>query len=124
MFEVEGDGENPVVHHLEHASVKLGSESIVIDGFDAEPDEYTLKENGTLTFTDVDVFGEVEISYETGYRSVLQTHPHRDVLLAKHPVDRFGLYAVPRRTRTGTHSKSCPRLNPRGVLAHPCTRNG
>ena len=60
MFEVEGDGENPVVHYLEHASVKLGSESIVIDGFDAESDEYTLEENGTLTFTDVDVFGEVE----------------------------------------------------------------
>ncbi len=90
MFEVEGDGENPVVHHLKHPSVKLGSESIIIDGFDAEPDEYTLEENGTLTFTDVDVFGEVEISYETGYRSVLQTHPHRDVLLDKHPVDRFG----------------------------------
>lgn len=90
MFEVEGDGENPVVHQLKHASVKLGSESIIIDGFDAEPDEYTLEENGALTFSDVDVFGEVEISYETGYRSVLQTHPHRDVLLAKHPVDRFG----------------------------------
>ena len=90
MFEVEGDGENPVIHHLKHPSVKLGSESIIIDGFDAEPDEYTLEENGTLTFTDVDVFGEVEISYETGYRSVLQTHPHRDVLLDKHPVDRFG----------------------------------
>ena len=90
IFEVEGDGENPVVHRLKHASVKVGSESIVIDGFDAEPEEYTLEENGTLTFSDVDVFGEVEVSYETGYRSVLQTHPHRDVLLAKHPVDRFG----------------------------------
>ncbi len=90
MFEVEGDGENQVVHALKHSSVKLGSESIVIDGFDAEPDEYRLEENGTLTFSDVDVFGEVEISYETGYRPVLQTHPHRDVLLAKHPVDRFG----------------------------------
>ena len=90
MFEVEGDGENPVVHRLKHASVKLDSESIIIDGFDAEADEYTLEENGTLTFSDVDVFGEVEISYETGYRSVLQTHSHQDVLLAKHPVDRFG----------------------------------
>ena len=90
IFEVEGDGENPVIHRLKHASVKVGSENIVIDGFDAEADEYTLEENGTLTFSDVDVFGEVEISYDTGYRSVLQTHPHRDVLLAKHPVDRFG----------------------------------
>ena len=90
MFEVEGDGENPVVHYLKHASVKLGSESIIIDGFDAEPDEYTLEDNGTLTFTDVDVFGDVEISYETGYQSVLQTHPERDVLLGKHPIDRFG----------------------------------
>ena len=90
IFEIEGDGENLVVQSLEHVRVKVGSESITIDGFDAEPDEYTLEENGTLTFTDVDVFGEVEISYDTGYRSVLQTHPHRDVLLGKHPVDRFG----------------------------------
>ncbi len=89
-FEIEGDGQEPVVQRLKHAKVKVGSESLVIDGFDAEADEYTLKENGTLTFSDVDVFGEVEISYETGYRSVLQTHPHRDVLLAKHPIDRFG----------------------------------
>ena len=89
-FEVEGNGENPVVHRLKHANVKVGSENIIIDGFEAEADEYTLKGDGTLTFSDVDVFGEVEISYETGYRSVLQTHPHRDVLLAKHPVDRFG----------------------------------
>ena len=90
IFEVEGDGESPVVHRLKHARVKVGSENIVIDGFDAEADEYTLEENGTLTFTDVDVFGEVELSYNTGYRSVLQTHPERDVLLGKHPVDRFG----------------------------------
>ena len=89
-FEVEGDGVNPVVHRLKHANVKVRSENVIIDGFEAEADEYTLKEDGTLTFSDVDVFGEVEISYETGYRSVLQTHPHRDVLLAKHPVDRFG----------------------------------
>ena len=90
IFEVEGDGENPIVHRLEHARVKVDSENILIDGFDAEADQYTLEENGTLTFTDVDVFGEVEISYETGYRPVLQTHPERDVLLGKHPVDRFG----------------------------------
>ena len=89
-FEIEGDGENPVIQRLKHAKVKVGSESLVIDGFDAEADEYTLEENGTLTFSDPDVFGEVEISYETGYRSVLQTHPERDVLLGKHPVDRFG----------------------------------
>ena len=89
-FEIEGDGENPVVHRLKHSSVKVGSESLVIDGFDAEADEYTLEENGTLTFSDPDVFGEVEISYKTGYRPVLQTHPERDVLLGKHPVDRFG----------------------------------
>ena len=89
-FEIEGDGENPVVHRLKHSSVKVGSENLVIDGFDAEADEYTLEENGTLTFSDPDVFGEIEISYETGYRSVLQTHPERDVLLGKHPIDRFG----------------------------------
>ena len=89
-FEVEGDGENPVVHRLKHPNVKVGSESVIIDDFDAEADEYTLEENGTLTFSDVDVFGEVQISYETGYRSALQTHPHRDVLLAQHPIDRFG----------------------------------
>ncbi len=90
MFEVEGDGENLVVHRLKHANVKVGSENVIIDGFEAEADEYTLEENGALTFSDVDVFGEIEISYETGYRSVLQTHPHLDVLLDKHPVDRFG----------------------------------
>ena len=89
-FEVEGDGENLVKHQLKHPKVKPDSESIVIDGFDAEADEYELSENGVLTFTDPDVFGEVEISYETGYDAVLQTHPHRDVLLAKHPLERFG----------------------------------
>ncbi len=89
-FEVEGDGENPVKHQLRHPKVKPGSEEIVIDGFDAEADEYELSENGVLTFTDPDVFGEVEISYETGYDAVLQTHPHRDVLLAKHPLEKFG----------------------------------
>lgn len=89
-FEVEGDGENLVEHQLRHPKVKPGSETIVIDGFDAEADEYELSENGVLTFTDPDVFGEVEISYETGYDAVLQTHPHRDVLLAKHPLEKFG----------------------------------
>lgn len=89
-FEVEGDGENRVTYQLKHTNVKVGSESLIIDGFEAEPEEYTLEENGIITFNDVDIFGEVEIAYETGYRPVLQTHPHRDVLLAKHPVDRFG----------------------------------
>ena len=89
-FEVEGDGENPVKYQLKHPKVKSGSETIVIDGFDAETDEYELSENGLLTFNDPDVFGEVEISYETDYRGVLQTHPYRDVLLAKHPLERFG----------------------------------
>lgn len=89
-FEVEGDGENLVKHQLRHPKVKPGSETIVIDGFDAEADEYELSENGVLTFTDPDAFGEVEISYETGYDAVLQTHPHRDVLLAKHPLEKFG----------------------------------
>ncbi len=89
-FEVDGDGENFETHQLKHPKVKLGSEAIVIDGFDAEPDEYELSEDGLLTFTDTGVFGEVEISYETGYRDVLQTHPDRDVLLGNHPVERFG----------------------------------
>lgn len=89
-FEVEGDGENLEEHQLMHPKVKVGSETMFIDGFDAEPDEYELTEDGLLTFTSPDVFGEVEISYETGYRDVLQTHPERDVLLAKHPVERFG----------------------------------
>ena len=89
-FEVDGDGENFETHQLKHPKVKLGSETIVIDGFPAESDEYTLSEDGLLKFTDENVFGEVEISYETGYRDVLQTHPARDVLLAKHPVERFG----------------------------------
>ena len=88
-FEVDGDGENLIVHRLKHANVKVGSESVIIDDFDAEADEYTLEENGTLTLNP-DAFGEVEIAYETGYRPVLQTHPERDVLLGKHPVERFG----------------------------------
>ena len=88
-FEVEGDGENPVKHQLKHPRVKIGSETIVIDDFDAEADEYELSENGVLTFAP-DVFGEVEITYKTDYRPALRTHPDRDVLLAKHPVDKFG----------------------------------
>ena len=88
--EVEGDGETNVKLQLKHPKVKLGSESVVIDGFDAEPEEYELTEDGLLTLTDPDVFGDIEISYETGYDPVLQTHPHRDVLLGKHPVERFG----------------------------------
>ncbi len=89
-FEIEGDGENLVEHRLKHPKVNIGSETIFIDGFDAEEDDYELSEDGLLTFTDPNVFGEIEISYKTGYRSVLQTHPHRDVLLAKHPVEKFG----------------------------------
>ncbi len=89
-FEIEGDGDNLVVVQLKHPRVKVGSESILIDDFEAETEEYTLAGDGTLTFTDPDVFGVVEIAYETDYASVLRTHSHRDVLLAKHPVDRFG----------------------------------
>lgn len=89
-FEVDGDGENFETHQLKHPKVKLGSETIVIEDFEAEPDDYELSEDGLLTFTDTDVFGEVEVSYETGYRDVLQTHPDRDVLLGNHPIERFG----------------------------------
>ncbi|MDE0638327.1 MAG: c-type cytochrome [Candidatus Poribacteria bacterium] len=89
IFEVEGDGENDVKYQLKHPKVKVGSEIITIDGFDAGEDEYKLSEDGLLTFTP-DVFGEVEISYKTDYHGELQTHPERDVLLAKHPLERFG----------------------------------
>ncbi len=89
-FEVEGDGENLVKHFLKHPSVKVGSEKIIIDGFDAEPEEYELTEKGVLTFNDPDVFGEIEVSYETDYPLELQTHPHREVLLGKHPLEKFG----------------------------------
>lgn len=89
-FEVEGDGEKLVEHLLKHPAVKIGSETIVIDDFDAEPDEYGLTEKGSLTFTDANVFGTVEISYETDYPPELRTHPERDVLLGKHPSERFG----------------------------------
>lgn len=90
IFEADGDGENLVRHQLKHPKVEVGSETIVIDGFDAEPEEYELSDKGLLTLTDPDVFGDVEISYKTGYRDVLRTHPERDVLLGKHPVERFG----------------------------------
>ena len=43
MFEVEGDGENLVVHRLKHANVKVGSENVIIDGFEAEADEYNIR---------------------------------------------------------------------------------
>ncbi len=86
-FEVDGDGENPVKYQLKHPKVKVGSETITVDDF--EPDEYELSENGLLTLP-ADAFGEVVISYETDYDAVLRTHPHRDVLLAKHPLERFG----------------------------------
>lgn len=90
IFEADGDGENLVTHQLKHPKVKTDSATVVIDGFDAEPDEYELTENGLLTLTDPNVFGDVEISYNTGYDDVLRTHPHRDVLLAKHQVEKFG----------------------------------
>ena len=89
-FPVEGDGEKLVERLLKHPAVKIGSEAIVIDGFDAEPEEYELTEKGLLTFTDPDVFGDVEISYKTDYPRELRTHPDRDVLLGKHPLERFG----------------------------------
>ena len=89
-FEIEGDGEELVKYQLKHPRVRPGSETIYIDGFDVEADEYELSEEGLLTFNDPDVFGEVEISYETDYHRALRTHPHREVLLAKHPVEKFG----------------------------------
>ncbi len=89
-FEIEGDGVELVKYQLKHPRVRPGSETIYIDGFDVEADEYELSEEGLLTFTDPDVFGEVEISYETDYHRALRTHPHRDVLLAKHPLEKFG----------------------------------
>ena len=89
-FDIEGDGENKSSYQLNHPLVKVDSETILIDEEEAEADSYSLTENGQITFNDPDIFSEVEISYETGYRPVLRTHPHRDVLLAKHPVEKFG----------------------------------
>ncbi|MCZ6678778.1 MAG: c-type cytochrome [Candidatus Poribacteria bacterium] len=89
-FEIEGDGENKPSYQLMHPFVKVGSETVLVDEYDAEEGDYVLSENGVITFNDPDIFAEVEISYETGYDPVLRTHPHRDVLLAKHPAERFG----------------------------------
>lgn len=89
--EIEGDGESLLTLQLKHPFVKQGNETILIDEEDAEEGSYELSADGKLTFTDPDIFADlVEIAYETGYDPVLRTHPHRDVLLAKHPVERFG----------------------------------
>lgn len=89
--EIEGDGENNLTLQLKHPYIKTGSETVLIDEEDAEEGSYELSEDGKLTFTDPDVFADiVEIAYETGYDPVLRTHPHRDVLLGKHPGERFG----------------------------------
>ena len=89
--EIEGDGESLLTLQLKHPYIKTGSETVLIDEEDAEEDSYELSEDGKLTFADPDVYADlVEIAYETGYDPVLRTHPHRDVLLAKHPVERFG----------------------------------
>ena len=89
--EIEGDGESNLTLQLKHPYVKPGNETVLIDEEDAEEGSYELSEDGKLTFTDPDIYADiVEIAYETGYDSVLRTHPHRDVLLGKHPVERFG----------------------------------
>lgn len=89
--EIEGDGESKFTIQLAHPLVKVGSESVLIDEEEAEEDSYELSNGGILTFTDPDVYADiVEIGYETGYNPSLRTHPHRDVLLAKHPAERFG----------------------------------
>ena len=89
--EIEGDGENNLTLQLQHPYVKRGGETILIDEEAAEEGSYELSEDGKLTFTDPDIYADiVEVAYETGYDPVLRTHPHRDVLLAKHPVERFG----------------------------------
>lgn len=89
--EIEGDGEDSVSIQLAHPLVQVGNESVLIDEEEAEEDSYQLSENGLLTFTDPDIYADVvEIAYETGYNPSLRTHPHLDVLLAKHPAERFG----------------------------------
>lgn len=89
--EIEGDGEDSLSIQLAHPLVQIGSESVLIDEEEAEEDSYQLSENGLLTFTDPDIYADiVEIAYETGYNPSLRTHPYRDVLLAKHPAERFG----------------------------------
>ena len=89
--EIEGDGENRVSIQLAHPLVNVGSETVLIDEEDPDEDSYELSEDGKLTFADPDIFADiVEIAYETGYDPSLRTHPHRDVLLGKHPAERFG----------------------------------
>ena len=92
--ETEGDdAEKSVPYQLMHPRVTKGSETVLIDGDEAEPEDYELDEKGLMTFKNEDVveFGaEIEVSYETDYDTVLRTHPHREVLLGKHPVKRFG----------------------------------
>ena len=92
--ETEGDDAPKTVSYpLMHPRVKKGSETVLIDGDEAEPEDYELDEKGLMTFKNEDVveFGaEIEVSYETDYDTVLRTHPHREVLLGKHPVKRFG----------------------------------
>ncbi|MBI1924004.1 hypothetical protein HYR99_07115, partial [Candidatus Poribacteria bacterium] len=83
-FEIEGDGKNKPSYQLMHPLVKVDSAKVSIDGEAAESDSYQLAPNGLITFNDPDVFGKVETAYETGYGPALWTHPHRDVLLAKH----------------------------------------
>ncbi len=88
---VEGDGESKLSYQLMHPFVKVGGEIVLIDEEEAEEGSYKLSDDGTFTFNDPDIYADVvEITYETGYDSELRTHPHRDVLLAKHPVERFG----------------------------------
>ena len=84
--EIEGDGESLLTLQLKHPYIKKGSETVLVDEEDAEEGSYELSEDGKLTFTDPDVYADlVEIAYETGYDPVLQTHPHRDVLLRQTP---------------------------------------
>ena len=89
--EIEGDGENKLSIQLAHPLVKVGSETVLIDEEEAEEDSYELGEDGQLVFADPDIYADtIEIAYETGYNPSLRTHPHRDVLLGKHPLERFG----------------------------------
>ena len=89
--EIEGDGDSEFSIQLAHPLVKVGSETVLIDEEEAEEDSYELSEDGQLTFADPDIYADVvEIAYETGYNPSLRTHPHRDVLLGRHPSERFG----------------------------------
>ena len=96
---------------------------ITIDGIDAGEDEYKLSEDGLLTFTP-DVFGEIEISYKTEYRGVLQTHPERDVLLAKHPLEKFGCTPCHGGQGHGLTAKAAHALTHWRILAYTCAWNG